>query len=92
MRGRGPGRKVMRTLRGVIHGKAIELTEEPGWPDGQEVTVTIEPLIRSENAKSGALESLQRAAGSWSDDGVGLDQYLEWNPRQRKTRRPELPE
>jgi uncharacterized protein (DUF433 family) len=34
----------MKTLRGVIHGKAIELDEEPGLPDGQEVSVDIQPI------------------------------------------------
>lgn len=35
----------MKTLKGVIHGKAIELTEETGLPEGQEVTVAIQPII-----------------------------------------------
>ncbi len=36
----------MRTaLKGVIHGKSIELREETGLPEGQEVSVEIEPII-----------------------------------------------
>jgi hypothetical protein len=31
-------------LKGVIHGRTIELDREPGLPDGQEVTVTVEPV------------------------------------------------
>ena len=31
-------------LRGIIHGKVIELDQEPGLPDGQEVSVTLAPL------------------------------------------------
>jgi uncharacterized protein (DUF433 family) len=31
-------------LRGVIHGKTIELESEPGLPDGQEVSVEIHPV------------------------------------------------
>src|SRR5437870_1525866 len=32
-------------LKGVIHGKSIELTEESGLPEGQEVSVEIRPII-----------------------------------------------
>jgi uncharacterized protein (DUF433 family) len=31
----------VKTLSGVIHGKVIELAEEVGLPDGQQVTVTV---------------------------------------------------
>ncbi|HEV3203881.1 MAG TPA: hypothetical protein VGY77_05840, partial [Gemmataceae bacterium] len=27
-----------------VHGKVIELDQEPGLPDGQEVLVTLEPI------------------------------------------------
>lgn len=32
----------MMTVCGVIHGKTIELDQEPDWPEGERVTVTIE--------------------------------------------------
>lgn len=31
------------TLRGVVHGKTIELEQEPGLPDGQNVSVQVRP-------------------------------------------------
>jgi hypothetical protein len=31
-------------LKGVIHGKIIELEREPGLPDGEEVMVTVQPV------------------------------------------------
>jgi uncharacterized protein (DUF433 family) len=34
----------MTTIQGVIHGKTIELKTEPGLPDGQAVTVTIQRI------------------------------------------------
>ncbi len=34
----------MPAMRGVIHGKAIELEKEPNMPDGQEATVDVEPI------------------------------------------------
>jgi hypothetical protein len=29
-------------LRGIVRGKVIELDQEPGLPDGQEVSVTLQ--------------------------------------------------
>jgi uncharacterized protein (DUF433 family) len=34
------------TIQGVIHGKTIELQDEPGLPDGQPVAVTIQRIER----------------------------------------------
>lgn len=76
------------TLRGVIHGKTIELTTESGLPEGQEVTVTVEPIV----PKLPPGEGLRQSAGSWSDDPDGLDAYLEWNRQQRKIDSPEIME
>jgi hypothetical protein len=78
-------------LTGTIHGKTIELDEPSGLPDGQHVQVTVRsvvPKLSDEERR----ELLRRAAGSWSDDPEGLDQYLEWNRQQRKTDRPEISE
>ncbi len=35
-------------LRGIIHGRTIELEDEPGLEDGQEVSVEIRPIVRVE--------------------------------------------
>jgi hypothetical protein len=32
------------SMKGVVHGKVIELEQEPGLPDGQEVSVTLQPI------------------------------------------------
>jgi uncharacterized protein (DUF433 family) len=149
----------MKTLKGVIHGKAIELAQDLGLPDGQEVTVTvravpqegailvpkeplpwwldrldIDPAVRKgkyvvkgtqvladdlvaqleqgrtddellqahpaltpldiaavrEYAKVPA--GLRRLAGAWADEAEELDEYLEWNRRQRKVSRREIAE
>ena len=42
----------IKTLRGVVHGKAIELTEETGLTEGQEVTVEIRPIIADVSARN----------------------------------------
>lgn len=79
------------TMSGVIHGRTIELDSEPGLPDGQAVSVIVEPVApKNDQAK---LEALKRAAGGWEDDDPeGLEQYLEWNRQQRKVNRREIPD
>jgi hypothetical protein len=79
-------------LKGVIHGKIIELEQEPGLPEGQAVTVKLEPAPNDKPGTNERLEALKRAAGSWSDDPEGLERFLEWNRQQRKTARREIPE
>jgi hypothetical protein len=79
------------TLTGIIHGKTIELNEEPGLPDGQLVLVTLARTSTVPSDEEGR-EILRRAAGAWSDDIEGLDRYLEWNRQQRKNDRRDLSE
>ncbi len=74
-------------VKGIVRGKTIELERAPGIPDGQEVTVTVEPAAESSQP---AGQGLRRSAGAWSDDPQGLDEYLKWNRQQRKLARREL--
>ncbi|MSQ96013.1 MAG: hypothetical protein EXR98_15860 [Gemmataceae bacterium] len=73
------------TIKGVVHGRTIELETEPGLPDGQAVSVIVEPVVPKNN--EAAFEALKRAAGSWADDPEGLEQYLEETRRQREVNR-----
>lgn len=78
-------------LTGTIHGKTIAPDEPPGLPDGQQVQVTVErvvPKLHGEELR----ELLRQAAGTWSDDQEGSDQYLVWNRQQRKAGRREISE
>jgi hypothetical protein len=81
-------------FKGVVHGKTIELDREPELPDGQEVTVMVQPLIGHLRFPTSpeALESLKQAAGGWAEDAEELDKFLEWNRQQRKSSRREIPE
>lgn len=77
------------TLKGVVHGKRIDLDRDPGIPAGQEVTVT----VHARSADGGPLapgEGVRRSAGTWADDVKGLEEYLEWSRQQRRRGRPEL--
>jgi hypothetical protein len=75
--------------RGVVHGKTIELDEETGLLDGQEVNVLVQPVESGEQRLPPG-EGLRRAFGGWAEDAEDLDAYLEWNRQQRKTSRPEI--
>ncbi len=82
----------MELLRGVVHGRMIELDNEPGLPDGQLVTVVVQatPVASEGSDVSGCGSGLRRAFGVWADDAAELDEYLEWNRRQRSTSRSEI--
>ena len=81
-------------FQGVIHGKTIELEQEPGLPDGQKVAVIVEPAAASASSPTSAeaREALRRAAGTWADDADELDKFLQWNRERRKSSRREIPE
>jgi len=69
-------------LKGVVHGKVIELDQEPGLPDGQLVTVALQPVL-----PPGV--GIRRSAGAWADGGEELDAWLEAMQRSRQQDRPE---
>jgi hypothetical protein len=75
--------------RGVVHGKTIELDEETGLSDGQEVNVIVQPVGPGEQCLPPS-EGLRRAFGGWAEDAEELDAYLEWNRQQRKISRSEM--
>ncbi len=80
---------LLSDVKGVIHGRTVELTEEPGLPDGQEVTVTLRPVDASATQLPPG-EGLRRAFGSWADDAQQLDEFLAEIRRSRKRTRPEI--
>jgi hypothetical protein len=71
---------------GVVHGKTIELDDETGLPDGQQVRIIIQPVFATESLidRLPPGEGIRRSAGAWADDAEELDKYLEWNRQQRK--------
>jgi len=73
----------MSELKGVVHGKTIELDQEPGLPDGERVSVTVHRLLPPG-------EGIKRSAGAWSDCAEELDCWLEEMQRSRRQDRSEL--
>jgi hypothetical protein len=69
-------------VKGVVHGRMIELEREPGLPEGQVVSVVLHPALPSG-------EGLRRAFGAWAEDAEGLDQFIQDVYRDREDDRPE---
>ena len=55
--------QTMKTHTGVIHGNMIELSDDPGLSDGQEVEIQ----VTSRKRKWRPGEGLQRCAGALAD-------------------------
>lgn len=53
---------MIRTILGTVHGKTIELNEDPGAADGQTVEVRI-TLVQDKSAGAG----IHRSAGGWAN-------------------------
>src|SRR2546421_3948201 len=69
-------------LKGVVRGKMIQLEQSPNLPDGQKVKVVVHVTESSAPVSNG--EGLHRSFGGWAEDASELDEFLEWNRKQRK--------
>jgi hypothetical protein len=77
-----------RVLHGVVRGKTIELDEDPGVAEGQEVEIQVR--IVEPDRKWG--EGILRTAGALADDPE-WDMIMEQIYRDRKVeRRPQVGE
>jgi len=73
-------------IKGVVHGKTIELERDAGLPEGQEVRVMLRPMLIPG-------EGLRRSFGAWAEDAEELDEFLRQVYRERDSAdRPELPQ
>ena len=76
-----------KVTHGRIHGRNIELTEDLGLVEGQEVEVRVRPVSASKKWGEGIL----RCAGALADDPE-WDAIMEQIYRERKLERRPLPE
>lgn len=75
-----------KPLHGKVHGKIIELDEDPGVAEGQEVEV--EMRLVQPKAKWG--DGIRRSAGGWANHPE-LDAVMEKIHQERKLeRRPQV--
>jgi hypothetical protein len=75
-----------KKLHGTVHGRTIELAEDPGVADGQEVELQLK-VVRSGQRWG---DGIRRSAGGWADYPE-MDDIMEKIHQQRKLeRRPQL--
>jgi hypothetical protein len=71
-----------KTIHGIVNGRTIELTDDPGLPTGQEVEVVVKPVSLPTSTWG---EGLRRCAGAlaqeWTDED---DRILEAIYQERK--------
>ena len=79
--------KTTVALRGIVHGKSIELEHPLSIPDGSEIELVVKHEPISAEQKRQRLEAI---FGSCSTDSEEIDEFLNWNREQRKHGRPEL--
>lgn len=79
-----------KPTRGVIRGKTIELTEDLGISDGQEVEVIVRVRESRPDWGQGILRSAGAMAPYWTDEDDRILDEIEQARRQPSTR--EIPE
>ena len=72
----------LHAVRGIVHGKIIEVEGDLNLPEGQQVAIVVQPLLSPE-------EAIRQSFGGWSDDAAELDQFLDDVQRGRQQERPE---
>ena len=77
-----------RILTGIVHGRTVELDRDPKYPDGQAVSIVLQP-VPPPAMQDGEFD-FNDLVGAWSDDAEELDEFLEWTRQQRKLTRPEV--
>jgi predicted DNA-binding antitoxin AbrB/MazE fold protein len=60
----------------------IELEGDLNLPEGQQVTVIVQPVLSPE-------EAIRQSFGGWAEDAEELDKFLEGLRRDRQQERPE---
>ena len=74
------------SIKGIIHGRMIELEQTLGLPDGQAVEVTVQAVVGGDRRQPG--DGIRASAGTWADAGPELDRWLEGTQRSRRQERP----
>ncbi len=79
-----------KSFHGIVHGRTIELSEDPGVADGAEVDVVVTPATPSEAWGEGIRRSAGALAESWTEDDDKILHEIHQD-RSRESLR-ELPE
>jgi hypothetical protein len=78
-----------KTLHGKVHGRMIELDEDVGVADGQEVEVQVK-LVLAPTLKTG--EGFVRTEGALADDAEWDNIMDEIHEARKDERRPQIPD
>ena len=78
--------KTTEVLRGIVHGRSIELEHPLPMPDGSEIELVVKRTPISTEQRKQRLEAI---FGSCEQDSEDLDDFLSWNREQRKHNRAE---
>lgn len=79
--------KTTEVLRGIVHGKSIELEHPFPMPDGTAIELLVRHMPISAEQRRQRLEAI---FGSCEADAQDLDDFLSWNREQRHHFRPEF--
>ena len=76
------------TIQGVVHGRTIELTSDPGLDDG----AVVEVVVRLVEPRTAWGDGIRRSAGALSDHWTEADDRILEGIQQDRARddRPEL--
>jgi hypothetical protein len=77
---------MVKLIHGVVHGKTIELKDELGLADGQEIEITVRVIPPKDKWGEGILRSAGAMAPHWTEED---DRILEeiYQDRKRPSRR-----
>lgn len=75
-----------RVIHGVVHGRTIELLEDPGVGDGQKVQVVLSVTPSEETPGEG----IRRTAGALADDPYWDAIMVEVHEGRKKERRVQM--
>jgi len=78
-----------RIIQGVIHGKTIELSENPGLADGQSVQVVVQAAEPARPWGDGIRKSAGALADEWTEEDDKILQEI-YQDRKRDSHR-EIP-
>jgi hypothetical protein len=78
-----------KTLHGKVHGKTIQLDEDLGVAEGQEVEITVRTVASTKATRTG--EGLLLTEGALADDPYWDDIMEEVHKERKNDSRRELP-
>lgn len=71
-----------KTIHGIVHGRTIELSEDPGVADGAEVEVVVKAAPQAKAWGDG----IRRSAGGWANYPE-MDAVMEQIQQDRRSER-----